>query len=633
MGSGCRARRFEVLLHRSMSLGVVRGDPVRHMSLAIGRSPARAVLVGLIVLGQALAIFLVRGHDAFWPVAIPWFVSLFAALGLCAETLVPAHRWRFWREAKLRAYLPEIALVVGLLVLAGALRIPLLESFPSGIHGDEGEFGTIAAAVAHHHGPAPFGVAFLGDPALYLYVVAPFVAALGSTMEAIRLPSALFGTVTIPFLYFQVRDLFGRRAAVIATFLLATSTVHIHFSRLAINVIEVPLFASLSLWLLARGISQRDDRWYVLAGMAGGLGLYFHFGARMIPLILVLVLLGQFAFERSDWRRWLRGTVLTGIGGLLALSPMITHVIGNPEEFVGHMAERGIWHHWGDLAKLFHTVPSNKAGILWWQTQRTFEAFFSRPDPGYGAFFYTFMNAPLLGYILSFCALAGLAGLLLRPRDMRARLIVIWFIIPIIFASILTDTAGQAHRLIHPLVPAIIAAAVAIDQVSQFVWRRLPRRVAPWVALPVLVVPIFSGLPTTVHYFDSSVTQGLNAPETAQARCMEGLPPGTIALVVGKPYASSNFGPSRFLAPTVDRRDLKDPTIDLPVQTDGHGLVILVHEWNLDLIPMIRAYYPDAPSIEINRPPGTRALTVLAIPAPGQSATALLDDCRANESQ
>ena len=599
---------------------------------AIRRYPVRTILTGVILLGQVLAIYLVRGHNAFWPVAIPWFVSLVAALSLCAEPFISGHEVRFW-HVKLSVYLPEIALVVGLVALAAALRVPFLESLPSGIHGDEGEFGTIAVAVAHHHGPAPFGVAFLGDPAFYLYVVAPFVAMLGSTMEAIRLPSALFGTVTIPIVYFQVRELFGRRAATIAALLLAISTVHIHFSRLAINVIEVPLFASLSLWMLARGIGRRDDRWYVLAGMAGGFGFYFHFGARLIAPILVLVLLGQFLFVSSEWRQWFRGTVLTGIGSLLALSPMITHEIGNPEEFFGHMSERGIWQHWDDLAKLFHTVPSDKVGILWGQTQRTFEAFYSRPDPPYGAFFYTFMNAPLLGDILSLCALAGVVGFMLRPRDMRARLILIWFIIPIIFASILTDTAGQAHRLIHPLVPAIIAASVAIDLVSQFVWRRLPMKLAPWVALPIMAVPVFSSLPTTVRYFDSSVTQGLNPGLTAQARCMEGLPSGTIALVVGKPYVYSDFGSSRFLAPNVDRPDLRDQQNDLPVQTNHHGLVILVHEWNLDLLPLIRSYYPNAPSIEIDRPPGHSVLTVLAIPGQGQSAATLLEDCQANESK
>ncbi len=598
---------------------------------AIRRPGMRTFLLGLTFVGQVLAIFLVRRTNSFWPVATPWLISLLAAVGLCALPFVSARRWR-GLQARLPEYLPEIALVVGLVILAGALRLPFLESLPSGIHGDEGEFGTIAAAVAHHHGPAPFGVAFLGDPAMYLYVVAPFVAALGSTMEAIRLPSALAGVATIPILYFQTRDLFGRRAAAIATFLLVTSTVHIHFSRLAINVIEVPLFASLSLWLLARGICRRDDRWYLLAGMAGGLGFYFHFGARLIAPILVLVLLGQFVFARSAWRHWLRGTMITGVGGVLALSPLIMHIAGNPEEFTGHMAERGIWHHWQDLANLFHTVPSDKAGILWGQTQRTFEAFYSRPDPAYGAFFYTFMNAPLLGAIITLFALAGLFIFLLHAREMRARLILIWFIIPIIFASIVTDTAGQAHRLIHPLVPAIIAAAVAIDELNRFASRRLPRQIARGAAVVVLVVPLISFLPTTFRYFESDVTARLNPDLTAQARCMEGLPPATIALVVGNPREIANFGSSRFLAPEVDRRDLKDPRIGLPVQTGGHSLVIMVHEWDHDLLPLIRSYYPNAPSIEIYRPAGQRVLTVLAVPAQGQTAGALLAECRAYES-
>lgn len=602
------------------------------MYTALRDSPVRAALVGLVLLGQACAIFLVGRHDVLWPDAIPWIVSLFAALGLCAEPAISTKGLRLWR-ARLSVYLPELAIITGLLVLAALLRIPFLEHFPSGIYGDEGEFGTIAAAIAHHHGPAPFGVAFLGDPALYLYVVAPFVSALGSTMEAIRLPSALFGTITIPVVYFQVRDLFGRRAAAIASLILAISTVHIHFSRTAVNVIEVPLFASLSLWMLALGIRRREDRWFLLAGLAGGFGLYFHFGARLIPPILALVLFGQFAFARSEWLHWLRGTVLTGIGGLLSLSPIITHFVEFPRDFFSHMDERLIWNNWGQLATLFHTVTSNKLGILWGQTQRTFEAFYSRPDPAYGAQFYTFMNAPLLGAVLSVCAFAGLVDLVLHVRDLRSRLILIWFVIPILFASILTDTAGQAHRLIHPLVPAIIAAAVAVDRTSQFMWHRFPRRFAPWLAWPVLIVPIVVGTPTTARYFDSSITQRLKAPHTAQARCMEGLPPETIALVVGNPYVFSTFGSSRFLAPNVDRRDLKNPQTDLPVQTNGHGLVILVHEWNLDLLPEIESYYPDAPSIEIYRPPGHRVLTVLAVPGPGQSANALLRDCQANESK
>ena len=580
------------------------------------RSSVRLVLLAVVLAGQSAAIYLVRGHDAFWPVAIPWLASVVATLALCAESFATEY-WTHVRRFKLPRYRLELALVVGLVVLAAALRIPFLESLPSGIHGDEGEFGTIAAAVAQHRGPAPFGVAFLGDPALYTYVLAPFITLLGSTMEAIRLPSALFGVATIPVLYLQVRDLFGRRSAALASLLLTISTVHIHFSRVAINVIEVPFFASLSLWLLARGICRRDDRWYLLAGMAGGFGLYFHFGARVLPPILLFVLLGQVAFEPSQWRTWLRGTALTAIGGLLSLSPLITHVIGNPEEFFGHMGDRAVWNHWKDLARLFHTVPSNKIGILWGQTQRTFEAFYSRPDPPYGAYFYWFIHAPLLGAILSICALAGLVSLVFGPRDMRARLILIWFTLPVVFASILTDTAGQAHRLIHPLVPAIIAAAVAIDRVSQYVWHRVPRKYATAFALPILLVPIASGLPTTIHYFDSSVTQGLNPQHTAQARCMEGLPAGTIGLVVGKPYIYSSFGSSRYLAPHVDRRDLREPQTELPVHADGHGLVIMVHEWDLDLLPVIRTYYPDAPLIEIDRPPGQRVLTVLVIPAPG----------------
>ncbi|MEZ4570164.1 MAG: hypothetical protein R2849_07525 [Thermomicrobiales bacterium] len=44
-------------------------------------------------------------------------------------------------------------------------------------------------------------------------MLAPFVSWLGPTMEAIRLPSALIGTATVPLLYGLVRNFYGRFAA------------------------------------------------------------------------------------------------------------------------------------------------------------------------------------------------------------------------------------------------------------------------------------------------------------------------------------------------------------------------------------------------------------------------------------
>lgn len=587
-------------------------------------SVRRLAFAALLIGGQIATTYLARSGYALLPVTLPWLTSLAAAVALVLPT--PACGWRprlAWRS-------PDTLALVGLTLLAGALRLPNLESLPSGIHGDEGEFGVLARDVVQGVGPAPFGLAFLGDPALYVHLLAPFVSLLGPTMEAIRLPSALVGTATIPVLYGLVRELYGRRPALLAGFLLATSAVHIHFSRLALNVIEVPFFASLSLLFLARGLTRQRDHWYLLAGLAGGFGIYFHFGARLIPFILLLVLLGRRMAASGGWGVWLRQIALVGLGGFLALSPMLAYLSNDPATFNAHVQERGIWKHWEQLASRYDTLPSDKLGIIWGQTRRSIEAFTSLPDPSEGAGFYTFMDAPLLNGIEAPLALLGLLWLCLYLWQQRSRLLLIWFVVPLVLASILTDVAGQSHRLVHPLLPALVAAALLIDWLCRLAESRLPERLAA-IAVPLLlVVPIAGGLWQGQQYFEPDVTMRLTPAHTAQARCLEALPPGTVALVAGAPWISEDHGPSRYLGAAVDRRDLPEPRTQLPVYTGGRTLVILVHTWNNDVLPFMRDLYPAAQSIEIQRPPGQTVLTVLAVPAEGESAATLLSRCGTN---
>lgn len=591
----------------------------------MGARTRRAAL-GLVVLGaQAAAIYLARGDHGLWQVVVPWLVSLVAAVVLVRPASLgrEGHGLSWWW--------PERLIVAGVTLLAGVLRLPDLETHPSGIYGDEGEFGVLALAISRGDGPAPFGTAFLGDPALYVHILAPFVRLLGPTMEAIRLPSALVGMATVPLLYGMVRDLYGRGPALLSALLLATSAVHIHFSRLALNVVWVPFFACLSLWFLWRGMRQRGDVWYLLAGISAGLGFYFHFTARLMALVLLLVLAGHLMIEACGWRVWIRTVALTGLGALLALSPLLAHFSSNPSLFTDHMEQRGIWNHWGELADRYDTVPGDKLGILGEQVWRSFAAFLAYRDSPYGARIYTFMDVPLMNPLVGVLAMLGLALLVFHWRAEPSRLLLIWFVVPLIFASILTDVAGQAHRLINPLLPALVAAALVIDLGRRYVQVRMPARGAVVAASVVVVVPLVAGQWMTARYFEPDVTANFAAATTAQARCMEALPAGTIVLVAGTPVFADH-GPSRYLGHDVDRRDLTDPETELPVDAQGRALAIMVHEEDRDVLPRIRAAYPEAESVEIYRPSDSHVLTVLAIAGEGTNARQLLSECQRNAS-
>ena len=579
------------------------------------------LLLITLVMSQIVTIAVAHGDHTLWTAIPPWMLSLIAAVLL----VVRPSEWRSITRHRISVI--DTVIITVMALVAGLLRMTSLERLPSGIHGDEGEFAAAGLAISQGHGPPPFGVAFLGDPAAYPHLLALAIDTLGPDMAAVRLPSALVGTLTIPVFYALVRSLSNRRTATIATVLLATSAVHIHFSRLAINVIEVPFFACLCLWFVVRGLDTRRDIWHLLAGMSAGLAMYFHFGGRLIGVVLALMLVTQLAGDRRHYRTWLRAIALAAFGGLLTISPLLAHLASQPEELTGHVASRGIWNHWDDLAAQFDTEPSNKIGIVWEQLVRTLAAFATQPDPTTGAQFYTFMDAPLLNPVLATSVFLGLAALCLRRRTVQGRVLLIWFVVPILFASVLTDTAGQAHRLIHPLLPALAAGALLIDQAIVRLRPHLLHRMRHVISAVCVLIPLLAGLWDGSRYFQPRITDQIAPAHTAQARCLEALPSSTIAIIAGQPRIDADHGPSRYLGNDIVRRDLDGELSDAIPTTSQEPVFILIHEWQREHLTDLRSRDPGLAEIEVERPPGTRVLTVVALPVAGRDQTSDLRSC------
>ena len=76
--------------------------------------------------------------------------------------------------------------------------------------------------------------AAFGDykPSLPIYLTIPFIAIFGLSDLAVRLPSAIFGILTVLFIYFLVKELFSnQRLALTSALFLAISPWHIMLSR------------------------------------------------------------------------------------------------------------------------------------------------------------------------------------------------------------------------------------------------------------------------------------------------------------------------------------------------------------------------------------------------------------------
>jgi 4-amino-4-deoxy-L-arabinose transferase-like glycosyltransferase len=199
----------------------------------------------------------------------------------------------------------EIVLLVLAIAMAAFFRLYRLDEVPMGLWRDEAANGVDALRVLRGDRPI-FFEANNGREPLFIYLVAVSVGALGRSPLAVRLVSAISGTVTVLVTYFMARELArsagvgARRVALLTTIWLALSYWHISFSRLGFRGILLPLLAALFSFFLWRGWNQtvevdRDGysqpkRRLVYFGASGvclGLSFYTYIPSKLLPLILL----------------------------------------------------------------------------------------------------------------------------------------------------------------------------------------------------------------------------------------------------------------------------------------------------------------------------------------------------------
>lgn len=161
------------------------------------------------------------------------------------------------------------------------------------------------------------------------------VAVLGEKEWVIRLPAVIFGTATVPALFWVSRITLSRRASLMAALLLAVSYHHIWFSQNARGYTPYLLFALLSSGLLIKGL--QDDRpriWglyivTIFAAVASLLNGIYVLGAHMVVGALALLVVKRNG--SSPWNLLGRLMVVFSAAGILCFQLYATAL---PEVYV-----------------------------------------------------------------------------------------------------------------------------------------------------------------------------------------------------------------------------------------------------------------------------------------------------------
>lgn len=187
-------------------------------------------------------------------------------------------------------------ILLGVVLIAFALRFYRLDSNPPGLYVDEQSIGYNAYSILKT-GKDEFGK-FLplefkafGEYKLpvYIYLTTASIAVFGPTDFAVRFPSAFFGVFTVLVSYFLINSLFPKQESktLLTSFFLAMSPWHIHFSRGGFE-------ATVALFFIVSGafLMSVQKRYIRIVGLISFiLALYTYNAARIfVPLIVLLYL-------------------------------------------------------------------------------------------------------------------------------------------------------------------------------------------------------------------------------------------------------------------------------------------------------------------------------------------------------
>jgi 4-amino-4-deoxy-L-arabinose transferase-like glycosyltransferase len=309
-------------------------------------------------------------------------------------------------------------LALGTTLAAGAF-LRLYEIDKLGFNSDEAVYTGQAASIANVSELEEFFPIFRAHPLLFQSILSlGFHLDLGGPFE--RILSAAVGLATVCVVYLLGSLLYGRRAGLIAALLMALMPYHVVVTRQVLLDAPMTLFATLTLYLMARfALTQRAGWLYAAAAALG-----FTFLSKETGLVLIAAIYAFFVLSPEIRVRTKQLLVSAGILAVVMV------------QF--------------PLALLIAGRTGTGGNYLAWQLFRR---------ANHDLFFYPIEIPLAIGPLLIIAAVLGL-WLLHDRRSWRETLLLTWILVPLLFFELYPVKGFQYLLLIAPPL-AVLAARFA----------------------------------------------------------------------------------------------------------------------------------------------------------------------------
>lgn len=397
-----------------------------------------------------------------------------------------------------KKFLKTHKFIIAIFLIALVFRTYKLSDFPSGFHVDEVKVGWNALSILktgmddRGNKLALYYNSF-GDyrPTGIFYATIPFIALLGRTELAVRLPSALFGAATVIPLFFLVGQILALEKKVknkefvqrTAALLLAFSPWHIGVSRATSEVAISMFFAILGLSLLLEfALSKKKNLVIFAIASFGASYLFYHSVRLLIPAFLLFTVVFLWKKVQVDARKVLLVVFLT-LG-------FFTFVLSLNKEARGRFSQVSIFN---DLdvsfelskmpfeegpgkvfvARLFHNKPLVYTRRFINEYASYFSANFLLGKEGKPAR-YTTVGMGVVTYIELFLLVAGLVAIAQKRFGIFALVLLLLAPIP---SALTTEDAPNLHRAFFMIPFISIIGAYGLEWIKSMDKKWLTRLV------------------------------------------------------------------------------------------------------------------------------------------------------------
>lgn len=381
-----------------------------------------------------------------------------------------------------------------ILFIAAFLRLYRIDSIPPGVNRDEASIGYTAYSLlktgADEYGRhLPISFESFGDwkLPLYIYTVVPFVKMFGLSELAVRLPSALFGILTVGLTFFLINLLFkNRKLALLSMFLMAISPWSIHLSRVESESNAAVFFVILGTLCFLAGLKGKSYL-LILSAIFFALTYFTYAGNHLFTTLLIVGLLffyrKEIVVERTSF---IAAFLFLGLSAIIFSQTLFgadrTKLAG-----ISIFGDPSVVHAKIEIPRLEHATPNSFLARL---THNRVVFVFERIGGNYiSAFSSQFLfikggenqahnieNSGNMYLVEAPFLFLGLAYLMFFRRGKERNLVLWWFFIAPIASSITKD-APHTNRMftIFPILPLVIGLGLywLITDLVRQKWRKL----------------------------------------------------------------------------------------------------------------------------------------------------------------